>query len=241
MDETSAVLSTNSAFYAAFTAKVSAAPTRLADCGTTENFRTKLNSCSVQSRTLLVRTHHVCNNHYSDEERNTMPKMELLDFRLRLGWIGQGGKGLKCGANLQLWRALTCLRAPHTILLRSPPLFPPAPPPKKKTEQDADRMEALWMPSNDVMCIHPGDEPVLGQQAVARSWRSLFRSGDSRFSSSVIKVLASVASIGTPRLCAHAVWWGSVGRVGVTRGATHEVYFDTHLRALRCSRELPLK
>jgi len=29
MDETSAVLSTNSAFYAAFTAKVSAAPTRL--------------------------------------------------------------------------------------------------------------------------------------------------------------------------------------------------------------------
>ncbi|CAN0081905.1 unnamed protein product, partial [Ectocarpus sp. 13 AM-2016] len=43
------------------------------------------------------------------------------------------------------------------------------------------------MPSNDVMCIHPGDEPVLGQQAVARSWRSLFRSGDGRFSSSVIK------------------------------------------------------
>jgi len=49
-------------------------------------------------------------------------------------------------------------------------------------------MESLWMPSNDVMCIHPGDEPVLGQQAVARSWRSLFRSGDSRLSSSVIKV-----------------------------------------------------
>lgn len=49
-------------------------------------------------------------------------------------------------------------------------------------------MTSLWMPSNDVMCIHPGDEPVLGHQAVARSWRSLFRSGDSRFSTSVIKV-----------------------------------------------------
>lgn len=58
--------------------------------------------------------------------------------------------------------------------------------------QDADRMASLWMPSNDVMCIHPGDEPVLGQQAVARSWRSLFRSGDGRFSSSVIKVLYEV-------------------------------------------------
>lgn len=61
------------------------------------------------------------------------------------------------------------------------------------------------MPSNDVMCIHPGDEPVLGQQAVARSWRSLFRSGDSRFSSSVIKVLAcllaSVASPSTTPTC----------------------------------------
>lgn len=55
--------------------------------------------------------------------------------------------------------------------------------------QDADRMTSLWMPSNDVMCIHPGDEPVVGQQAVARSWRSLFRSGDNRFSSSVIKVV----------------------------------------------------
>lgn len=51
-------------------------------------------------------------------------------------------------------------------------------------------MTSLWMPSNDVMCIHPGDEPVVGQQAVARSWRSLFRSGDSRFSSSIIKVFS---------------------------------------------------
>lgn len=55
--------------------------------------------------------------------------------------------------------------------------------------QEADRMTSLWMPSNDVMCMHPGDEPVVGQQAVARSWRSLFRSGDDRFSSSIIKVL----------------------------------------------------
>lgn len=53
-------------------------------------------------------------------------------------------------------------------------------------------MASLWMPSTDVMCIHPGDEPVLGQQAVARSWRSLFRSGDGRFSSSVIKVRSAI-------------------------------------------------
>ncbi|CAB1116284.1 unnamed protein product [Ectocarpus sp. CCAP 1310/34] len=62
------------------------------------------------------------------------------------------------------------------------------------TAKDADRMASLWMPSNDVMCIHPGDEPVLGQQAVDRSWRSLFRSGDGRFSSSVIKCNEEVTS-----------------------------------------------
>lgn len=54
------------------------------------------------------------------------------------------------------------------------------------TLKDAERMEALWLPSRDVMCIHPGDEPIMGHKAVTRSWRSLFLAGDHRFTSSVI-------------------------------------------------------
>ncbi|CAN0437441.1 unnamed protein product, partial [Laminaria digitata] len=55
------------------------------------------------------------------------------------------------------------------------------------TAKDPDRMASLWMPSNDVMCVHPGDGPIKGHQAVSRSWRSLFSSGDGRFSTSIIK------------------------------------------------------
>ena len=77
-----------------------------------------------------------------------------------------------------------CLwRAPRSHRVTSMPPFCLC-----RARQDADRMASLWLPSNDVMCIHPGDEPVTGHQAVSRSWRSLFSSGDARFSTSVIKV-----------------------------------------------------
>lgn len=49
-------------------------------------------------------------------------------------------------------------------------------------------MKALWLPSREVMCIHPGDEPVLGHKAVSQSWKALFASDDNRFSSSIISV-----------------------------------------------------
>lgn len=119
------------------------------------------------------------------------------------------------------------------------PRTPSPPPPLPtlnvvNTTKDADRMTSLWMPSNDVMCIHPGDEPVMGQQAVARSWRLLFRSGDSRFSSSVIKVSICLRKADCASgMCrfpfqAHALvvsWWyfmDDMFRVAATTSASEE-------------------
>lgn len=49
-------------------------------------------------------------------------------------------------------------------------------------------MKALWLPSRDVMCVHPGDEPIVGHSAVSKSWKSLFSAGGRRFPGSVISV-----------------------------------------------------
>lgn len=35
---------------------------------------------------------------------------------------------------------------------------------------DIDLMESLWADREDVVCIHPGSEPVRGRAAVSRSW-----------------------------------------------------------------------
>ncbi len=35
---------------------------------------------------------------------------------------------------------------------------------------DLEAMQQLWMPSGHAVCIHPGWQPVLGADAVRRSW-----------------------------------------------------------------------
>src|SRR5690606_1459700 len=35
---------------------------------------------------------------------------------------------------------------------------------------DIDLMESLWADRDDVICIHPGAEPLRGRAAVSRSW-----------------------------------------------------------------------
>ena len=38
---------------------------------------------------------------------------------------------------------------------------------------DVDMMAALWARS-DVVCIHPGSDPIVGYESVIRSWRNIF-------------------------------------------------------------------
>lgn len=44
---------------------------------------------------------------------------------------------------------------------------------------DAERMEALWLNGSRSCCVHPGNPPIHGHEAVSRSWASIFsrRSG----------------------------------------------------------------
>lgn len=39
---------------------------------------------------------------------------------------------------------------------------------------DLDRMVACWSTADDVWCVHPGGEMVLGAAAVRRSWGAVF-------------------------------------------------------------------
>lgn len=41
---------------------------------------------------------------------------------------------------------------------------------------DLDRMAALWKHGDDVFCVHPGSELILGWDAVRRSWAAVFSS-----------------------------------------------------------------
>ena len=40
---------------------------------------------------------------------------------------------------------------------------------------DYGLMERLWLPSPDVVCIHPGWPPLRGWDDVSESWRNIFR------------------------------------------------------------------
>ena len=42
---------------------------------------------------------------------------------------------------------------------------------------DLDAMTALWADDDDVYCVHPGTELVLGPARVRRSWAAVFASG----------------------------------------------------------------
>jgi hypothetical protein len=42
---------------------------------------------------------------------------------------------------------------------------------------DLDAMTGLWAPDDDVYCVHPGTELVVGAARVRRSWAAVFASG----------------------------------------------------------------
>lgn len=42
---------------------------------------------------------------------------------------------------------------------------------------ELDAMMALWADEEEVMCIHPGHDRLIGLQAIRDSWEAIFRSG----------------------------------------------------------------
>jgi ketosteroid isomerase-like protein len=46
-------------------------------------------------------------------------------------------------------------------------------------EADLPAMLRVWAESEDVVCVHPGQESLSGQAPVAESWRDILGSGDS--------------------------------------------------------------
>ncbi|CAN0256788.1 unnamed protein product [Discosporangium mesarthrocarpum] len=65
---------------------------------------------------------------------------------------------------------------------------------KAFSDKDHARMAELWLKTDDILCLHPGDNPVVGYHNVSASWKELFSSGDKRFMSSVIQVCFMGAS-----------------------------------------------
>ena len=41
------------------------------------------------------------------------------------------------------------------------------------TTRDADAMDAIWSAREDVTCVHPGWQPLIGRNEVMRSWRNI--------------------------------------------------------------------
>lgn len=38
---------------------------------------------------------------------------------------------------------------------------------------DVDALDALWVPGDDALCVHPGLNPIHGRRAVLRSWAAI--------------------------------------------------------------------
>jgi ketosteroid isomerase-like protein len=56
------------------------------------------------------------------------------------------------------------------------------------SEGDSAAMKALWLPSESVVCVHPGHEPLVGSQAVLDSWREIFETkGSMSISASAVR------------------------------------------------------
>ncbi|KAG5184720.1 hypothetical protein JKP88DRAFT_272044 [Tribonema minus] len=55
------------------------------------------------------------------------------------------------------------------------------------SKKNADKMASLWLASDAVLCVHPGQEPLVGHEAVTKAWRGMFASGDAAFKSSVVQ------------------------------------------------------
>mmetsp|Transcript_35281 Transcript_35281/g.116912 ORF Transcript_35281/g.116912 Transcript_35281/m.116912 type:complete len:257 (-) Transcript_35281:153-923(-) len=55
-------------------------------------------------------------------------------------------------------------------------------------------MRRLWLPSESIVCAHPGHEPIVGFDAVISSWRDIFRSAPA----GGLEVAASSVRCSTP-------------------------------------------
>ncbi len=53
-------------------------------------------------------------------------------------------------------------------------------------------MRAVWSRSDDVLCVHPMGQPIIGWPDIERSWLTIFEGiGDARFSLSDLRVFDS--------------------------------------------------
>uniref|UniRef100_A0A6V2QU24 UVR domain-containing protein n=1 Tax=Emiliania huxleyi TaxID=2903 RepID=A0A6V2QU24_EMIHU len=62
------------------------------------------------------------------------------------------------------------------------------------SERDVEAMRRLWLPSESIVCAHPGHEPIVGFDAVISSWRDIFRSAPA----GGLEVAASSVRCSTP-------------------------------------------
>ena len=44
--------------------------------------------------------------------------------------------------------------------------------------RDADSMDAVWSTRDNVTCIHPGWQPLIGRDSVMKSWRDILRNSE---------------------------------------------------------------
>jgi ketosteroid isomerase-like protein len=42
-------------------------------------------------------------------------------------------------------------------------------------ERDAEAMDQIWAPTGAVVCMHPGQAPLLGRPEIMASWRAILR------------------------------------------------------------------
>ena len=76
-------------------------------------------------------------------------------------------------------------------------------------------MEGLWASAHEITCIHPGWSPLVGRDAVIRSWRTILEGGGApdtiRCLRPVVQVLGDVAWV----LCTEDLGAGSLAATNV--------------------------
>jgi len=77
-------------------------------------------------------------------------------------------------------------------------------------KRDLDAMEELWAREATVACLHPGWEPLLGREAVLRSWREILLGGGAPPSIRCEQAIAQVAGSTAWVVCVEVVPGGAL-------------------------------
>jgi ketosteroid isomerase-like protein len=94
-------------------------------------------------------------------------------------------------------------------------------------EHDASAMEAVWAREAEVACLHPGWEPLLGREAVMRSWRAILSGGGAPEAIRCERAVARVAGDAAWVICAEVLPGGALAATNLfqkERGAWRMVH-----------------